>query len=676
MRKMADVFYLHLRSMHASALLPPKRQLPPDVERVCKIIGHREMSLPIEAALEQAHFPINSLNLSHLLGHLSQPKEALRVFIWSVRCNPTFIPDESVVWAILHVWRDEKKDLELFISVLLGVHKPDFQMTPKGLTILIQGYGWAGLLEVIVDLLKQTKSTFGFDPNIWHFSCAINCFLKESRFDIAHDTLQQMQSIGCHANQVLLDTLIKGALAAGQVKTALLLFRKMASSVKVCPGRATYNILIHGLSALGSLHQAWQLKKEMKEKGFPPDMYTYTVLIRAFCKQGKMQASMDLMNEMRVNKVRPDVVTFNILVGGFCNGDLVDAAIKVFESMPDMGVVPDCRTYNILINGLCKSHRVQEAHHLFEQLLEEKKITPTIVTFSCLMDGFLKHRMVADAYALLAKMAQFSDFDRHNYTIVLNALCQECMWVEAGHVLKEMKERGCSPNHITYNTWVHGCCKAGKLALVLEFLRETEETGFVPNSVTCNILIDYLLSVGQDLNAVRIVEDMIENGCRPDVVTVNTFVNAIAKSGNVCEAERVVRAMYRMGLRPNAKSLGPVVDGLCRLEEVDKALQLINDMDKKGCSPDTYVYKTIFKVISKAKQLLDVFRLMDNMKKHGFVLHVMLENNSLQFSFHPKEVEVDLKPPGKQQSGKACRADQQRGMAASKTQTEKSRESV
>lgn len=670
---MAEVLYLQLRCMHASALLPPKRQLPPDVERVCKIIGHRDISLPIEAALEQAHFPLNSLNLSHLLGHLSQPKEALRVFIWSVRCNPSFVPDESVVCAILHVWRDEKQNLELFISILLGAHKPHFQMTPKGLTILIQGYGWAGLLEVIVDLLKQTKATFGFDPNVWHFSCAINCFLKESRFDFAHDILRQMQSIGCHANQVLADTLIKGALAAGDVKTAFLLFRQM-TSVNVCPGRATYNILIHGLSRLGSLHQAWQLKKEMKEKGFLPDVYTYSVLVRAFCKQGKMLASMDLMNEMRLNKVRPDVVTFNILVGGFCNAGLLDAAIKVFDSMPDLGVLPDCRTYNILINGLCKSHRVQEAHCLFDQLLEKKEITPTVVTFSCLMDGLLKHRKVAEAYTILTKMTQFCDFDRHNYTIVLNALCQECMWVEAGHVLKEMKERGCSPNHITYNTWVHGCCKAGKLQLVLEFLQETEQTGFVPNSVTCNILIEYLISVGKELNAVKMVEEMIENGCRPDVVTVNTFVNAISKSGNLHEAERVVREMYRMGLRPNAKSLGPVVDGLCRLEEVDRALQLINDMDKKGCVPDAFIYRTIFKVISKAKRLLGAFRLMDNMKKHGFSLRVTFENNSLQFSFHPKEVEVNLKPPIKQ-AEKACRVGQQKGMTTS-SRTEKCKGSV
>lgn len=214
MRKLT-VLHLHLRCLHLQSLLPPKPQLPPEVERVCSILGHRRVSLPIEAALEQAQFHLTSQHLSLLLDQLSQPKEALRVFIWSVRHHPEFTPDDSVVCAILRIWTHEKTKLQLFVAVLLGARKPGFVMTPKMLTMLIQGYGWAGLVDLVVDILNKAKAVFGFDPNIWHFSCAINYSMKESRFDIAQTLLRQMQIVGCSPNQIMVDTLIKGLLAAG-----------------------------------------------------------------------------------------------------------------------------------------------------------------------------------------------------------------------------------------------------------------------------------------------------------------------------------------------------------------------------------------------------------------------------------------------------------------------------
>jgi pentatricopeptide repeat protein len=84
----------------------------------------------------------------------------------------------------------------------------------------------------------------------------------------------------------------------------------------------------------------------------------------------------------------------------------------------------------------------------------------------------------------------------------------------------EILDKGYTPAMITYNAFINGLCKEGRLQQALGMLDVLVQTGHQPNEITYNTLINGICKVGNLEKAKELLQEMLEKDCRPDIVPI------------------------------------------------------------------------------------------------------------------------------------------------------------
>ena len=75
------------------------------------------------------------------------------------------------------------------------------------------------------------------------------------------------------------------------------------------------------------------------------------------------------------------------------------------------------------------------------------------------------------------------------YTMCISALGRSRQWERALSLLDEMRERGVTPDVISFSAAISACEKAGKWERVLSLLDEMRERGVAPNVISFSAAI-------------------------------------------------------------------------------------------------------------------------------------------------------------------------------------------
>ncbi|GJY39872.1 pentatricopeptide repeat-containing protein [Tanacetum coccineum] len=150
-----------------------------------------------------------------------------------------------------------------------------------------------------------------------------------------------------------------------------------------------------------------------------------------------------------------------------------------------------------------------------------------------------------------------------------------------------MREHGCAPDNVTYNTLLNALCKKGKLNEVRELLLDMKKQGLSSNRLTYNTLVHaYCLRKGCLSEASHVLELMKQNGILPDVWTYNPLNYGLCDEGKVEEAIT--------GPTGRCLSGSTVVESgnrryLSRKEIEEKSPSRSDDIDMKK---ETYLHKS------------------------------------------------------------------------------------
>ncbi|KAF7051095.1 hypothetical protein CFC21_059374 [Triticum aestivum] len=156
--------------------------------------------------------------------------------------------------------------------------------------------------------------------------------------------------------------------------------------------------------------------------------------------------------------------------------------------MEGNGCRTDDWTYGILIHGLCDG-KIEEAEQLLDSAVKGG-FTPTVVTFTNLIDGYCKAERIDDALRVKNNMLLSKcKLDVNVYGKLINSLIRKDRLKEAKELLTEILTTGLVPNVVTSSSVSDGYCKTGKVDFELEVLKMMERDGCRPNSWTYNSLM-------------------------------------------------------------------------------------------------------------------------------------------------------------------------------------------
>ncbi|KAL5991044.1 hypothetical protein ACLOJK_011950 [Asimina triloba] len=370
----------------------------------------------------------------------------------------------------------------------------------------------------------------------------VSAHAQAGNFDSAMRLLVKALECKCRVNSVVYNNLLNLMVKKERIEGAVQFFR----AGYFVPDTCTFNIVIKGLCRLGKVDQAFVFFNEMKSSDCCPDTITYNTLVDGLCWGENVGRARELLNEMLSNGVcTPDVVTFTSIIAGYCRAGQTEEASSVFNEMVSkFGIRPTLVTYNVMIDGYGKAGDIASALLLFEKMARNG-CRPDVVTLTSLIDGYCRNGQLDDAVKLWNEMKERKLLPNvYTYAAVINGLCKENRLSEARDLLIKLKgRRDIVPRPFMYNPVIDGFCKSGNVDEANVIVKEMEEKGCLPDKLTFTILIIGHCMKGRMHEAIGLFDRMLTIGCPVDDITVSSLVSMLHKAGMPNEADQIVKKL-------------------------------------------------------------------------------------------------------------------------------------
>ncbi|KAF7825415.1 pentatricopeptide repeat-containing protein [Senna tora] len=331
-------------------------------------------------------------------------------------------------------------------------------------------------------------------------------------------------------------------------------------SYRVEPDCWTCSIMIRCCCERNHLDEAERVLNTMLENGFRPDVETSTILINSFCKRGRMKKALEIFQLVRGIGTKPTVQMYNCLLKGMCYVGKVEQAFEMLMNMKKKKKEdhwkPDIYSYTTVMDGLCKVGRSDEARELLNEAEVKMGLTPNVVTFNTLFQGYSR----------------------------------EGRPLEGISVLKLMKERNCVPDYVSYSTLLHGLLKWNEIKQALRIYKEMERFGFEVDARMMGTLVRRLSrrswkERGMLEDAYQVFEKMAKRDITIDERTHEVMIQALCAQGRADEAVSTLVLVCAKGRIPSRFCFDVVINELNAQGRLFCASNLFGSAMKLGVIP-------------------------------------------------------------------------------------------
>ncbi|EFJ36727.1 hypothetical protein SELMODRAFT_77006 [Selaginella moellendorffii] len=315
----------------------------------------------------------------------------------------------------------------------------------------------------------------------------------------------------------------------------------------------------------------------------------------------------------------PNQHAFASLIDALSKSNRLGDAARALELMCDAGIHPDVVTFTALIRGFCKNRMVERAWEIFQEMIKSNRCQPDCFLYGVLIDGYCKELRMDRALELLREMRVERRIqpDVVIYNSIVDGLCRSNRFLEAWKFLDEtMVRQGCSPTVVTYTSLIRGACKAKKMKLAMTIWNAMLERKIQPTIVSYSVIIDGLSKAGRVYDAYRVVREMETLGCELNVVIYTTLIDGLCKSGFLDDAYALYRIMKRSGAFPNQRTYATLIDTFCRNDRTETALGLFDHI-RDYCPLDVAMYTAVVSGLCRERRLDDARALFREMRLAG-----------------------------------------------------------
>ncbi|KAK8644767.1 hypothetical protein V6N13_118637 [Hibiscus sabdariffa] len=220
--------------------------------------------------------------------------------------------------------------------------------------------------------------------------------------------------------------------------------------------------------------------------------------------------------------------------------------LRLLDEMRSKGLKFDEFTCSTVISACGREELLNEAKDSFSGLKSQGYV-PGTVTYNALLE---------DERVRLC-----------TYNAVIGMLGKESRSEEMIMILCDMKESGCSPNCITWNTMLAMCGNKGMHKYVNRVFREMKNCGFEPDRDT--LLVPMAARRGDWKAAESVILDMKSKGFKPSETSYSLMLQCYANGGNVKGIENIEKEISDGHIYPSWMLLRTLVLANCRCRAVE-----------------------------------------------------------------------------------------------------------
>lgn len=245
--------------------------------------------------------------------------------------------------------------------------------------------------------------------------------------------------------------------------------------------------LIDMFAKCGSMAQAWEIFKRMKEK----DLVVWNAAISGLAMNGQVKPAFGLFGQMEKSGILPNANTFMGLLCGCTHVGLVDDGRQYFYSMNRVfSLTPTIEHYGCMVDLLARAGLLDEAH----QLIKNMPIEANSIVWGALLGGCRLHKNTQLAEYVLKKLIELEPWNSGNYVLLSNIYSASNKWDDAAKIRSIMNEGGIQkvPGYswIEVNGVVHEFLVGDKSHPLSEMIykklgelaKELKEAGYVPTT--------------------------------------------------------------------------------------------------------------------------------------------------------------------------------------------------
>lgn len=187
------------------------------------------------------------------------------------------------------------------------------------------------------------------------------------------------------------------------------------------------------------------------------------------------------------------------------------------------------------------------------------------------------------------------------YNAMMGVYARNGRFTKVQELLGLMRERGCEPDLVSFNTLINARLKSGPMTpnLAIELLDDVRKSGIRPDIITYNTLISACSRESNLKEGVKVYDDMETHKCQPDLWTYNSMISVYGRCGLSIEAERIFNELESKGFFPDAVTYNSILYAFAREGNVSKVHKICEEMVNKGFAKDERTYNTMIHMHGK-----------------------------------------------------------------------------
>jgi len=169
----------------------------------------------------------------------------------------------------------------------------------------------------------------------------------------------------------------------------------------IAPDVVTYSILIKASCNAGQIASALTLFRRLRSHGLHFDEVAFNTLLLACSKAEKVADAEEIFNEMIKQGMTPTHVTVSILVKMYGKAKMLTEAVKLVERVTDKyGLKPNLYVYTCLIQACVRNRQVRKSWEVFSSMLIAG-VMPDAITYGTVIYGCIYQSKFEMAMALV-----------------------------------------------------------------------------------------------------------------------------------------------------------------------------------------------------------------------------------------------------------------------------------